>query len=65
MCHPPPGSTDDVDVVDELEVAVQRDGLPERVRLNNGRPFASRGLHGLNHMSAYWLSLRIEHERLD
>lgn len=38
-------------------------GLPTVIRTDNGAPFASSGLGGLTRLSAYWLSLGIEHER--
>jgi transposase InsO family protein len=38
-------------------------GLPESIRTDNGAPFVSTGLGGLTKLSAYWLSLGIEHER--
>ena len=39
-------------------------GLPERIRSDNGPPFASRGLHGLSKLSVWWRLLGIEHERV-
>ena len=57
-------STDGEDVVDEMEELFLREGLPERIRSDNGSPFASRGLLGLSYVSAWWLSLGIKHERI-
>ena len=38
-------------------------GLPDRIRTDNGAPFASTGLAGLTRLSVYWMTLGIEHER--
>jgi len=44
----------------------ERYGLPERIRSDNGAPFASlTGLQGLTRLSAWWLSLGIEPERIE
>jgi transposase InsO family protein len=40
-------------------------GLPRCIRSDNGAPFASRGLHGLTRLSAWWLRLGIRHERIE
>ena len=40
-------------------------GLPKVIRTDNGAPFASWGLLGLTKLSAYWLKLGIELERID
>ena len=39
-------------------------GLPRAIRSDNGAPFASRGLLGLTTLSAYWMLLGIELERI-
>jgi len=39
-------------------------GLPTAIRSDNGAPFASCGLAGLTKLSAYWLRLGIELERI-
>lgn len=41
-----------------------RYGLPKAIRSDNGVPFASRGLANLTRLSAYWLRLGIELERI-
>jgi putative transposase len=40
-------------------------GLPDAIRTDNGAPFASRGLHGLSRLAAWWLRLGIRHERIE
>lgn len=40
-------------------------GLPDAIRTDNGAPFASRAARGLSALSAWWLSLGIEHERIE
>lgn len=39
-------------------------GLPECIRSDNGRPFASTGLAGLSRLSVYWMRLGIRVERI-
>jgi putative transposase len=39
-------------------------GLPEAIRTDNGAPFASTGIHGLNHLNVWWLQLGISHQRI-
>jgi putative transposase len=39
-------------------------GLPEAIRSDNGAPFASSGIHGLNHLNVWWLQLGITHQRI-
>jgi transposase InsO family protein len=40
-------------------------GLPERLRSDNGEPFASVGLGGLNALSVWWIKLGILPERIE
>jgi len=40
-------------------------GLPERIRTDNGCPFASPGLCGLSQLSVWWAKLGIRHERIE
>jgi putative transposase len=40
-------------------------GLPERIRSDNGAPFASRGDCGLTRLSAWWIELGITLERIE
>ena len=39
-------------------------GLPDAIRSDNGAPFASNGMHGLNRLNAWWLQLGIVHQRI-
>jgi len=54
-------------VVQEVFTEVfERYGLPEKIRSDNGAPFASlTGPHGLTRLSAWWRSLGIALERTD
>ena len=49
---------------DAFEGLFRTYGVPEAIRSDNGVPFASRGLAGLTRLSAYWLQLGIELERI-
>lgn len=40
-------------------------GLPERIRSDNGSPFASTGVGGLTHLSVWWIKLGIIPERIE
>ena len=39
-------------------------GLPERIRIDNGAPFASVGIGGLSELSVWWIKLGIRPERI-
>jgi len=62
-CHALP-STRREPVQQRFEKVFERHGLPRAIRTDNGAPFASRGPGGLSKLSAWWLSLGIEHERI-
>ena len=47
-----------------FEKAFEEFGLPERIRSDNGAPFASRSLSGLSRLSVWWLKLGILPERI-
>jgi len=47
-----------------FERAFREYGMPERIRTDNGAPFASRGAGGLSQLSIWWLKLGIRHERI-
>jgi transposase InsO family protein len=47
-----------------LERAFARYGLPNRIRSDNGSPFASIGLAGLSRLSVWWMRLGITLERI-
>ncbi len=39
-------------------------GLPQRIRSDNGTPFASQATAGLSRLSMWWIRLGIRHERI-
>jgi putative transposase len=47
-----------------MEAAFREYGLPERIRTDNGEPFASIGLGGLSRLSVWWIKLGIRPERI-
>ncbi len=48
----------------ELRRLFRAHGLPDAIRSDNGAPFASNGIHGLNRLNAWWLQLGIVHQRI-
>lgn len=48
-----------------FERIFQRHGLPERLRMDNGTPFASSGVGGFSHMSLWWKGLGIKLEYIE
>jgi putative transposase len=57
-------STKVVGVRPIFEAAFRELGVPERIRTDNGTPFASRGAGGLSPLSIWWVKLGIRHERI-
>jgi transposase InsO family protein len=47
-----------------FEAAFREFGLPERMRTDNGAPFASKAPGGLSRLSIWWLKLGIKPERI-
>jgi transposase InsO family protein len=47
-----------------FEAAFREYGLPERIRTDNGAPFASNGESGLTALSVWWIKLGIQPERI-
>lgn len=47
-----------------FEAAFREYGLPERMRTDNGAPFASNGESGLTALSVWWIKLGIHPERI-
>jgi hypothetical protein len=47
-----------------FECAFRDYGLPDRIRSDNGGPFASPGLGGLSQLSVWWIRLGIVPERI-
>jgi len=46
------------------EAAMREYGVPERIRTDNGAPFAGVGLLGLSKLSLGWMKMGIVHERI-
>jgi transposase InsO family protein len=49
----------------EFEHLFRKFGLPNRIRTDNGVPFASRSLGGISHLSKWWIRLGIFPERIE
>lgn len=49
----------------QFELAFREFGLPERIRSDNGAPFASKALGGLSRLSVWWIQLGIVPERIE
>jgi transposase InsO family protein len=54
---------DDVRIT--MESLFREVGLPERIRTDNGEPFASHGISGLTRLNVWWMCLGVRHERID
>jgi len=52
-------------VQSQLTEVFRRYGLPERMRSDNGAPFASTGVGGLSRLSVWWVKLGIIPERIE
>jgi transposase InsO family protein len=52
-------------VREHFDLAFREFGLPERMRTDNGPPFASVGLGGLTDLSVWWIKLGILPERIE
>src|SRR5579862_3016442 len=48
-----------------FEAAFREFGMPERIRTDNGAPFASNGASGLTRLSVWWIKLGIQPERIE
>lgn len=48
-----------------LEAAFREYGLPQRIRSDNGAPFASRGVGGLSRLSVWWIRLGVLPQRIE
>ena len=49
----------------EFESVFREYGLPDAIRVDNGTPFASKGVGGLSRLSVWWIQLGIAPERID
>ena len=48
-----------------FESAFIEHGLPDAIRMDNGTPFAGKGIGGLSRLSIWWIQLGIVPERID
>ena len=48
-----------------FEATFREYGLPERIRIDNGAPFATVGIGGLSELSVWWIKLGIRPERIE
>jgi transposase InsO family protein len=65
LCCQSMGKTDTAAVQAELTRVFREYGLPERMRSDNGSPFASTGVGGLTKLSVWWIKLGIVPERIE
>ena len=56
--------TDGIKARSVFEAVFREYGLPDRIRTDNGPPFASRAPAGLSRLSMWWMRLGIVHERI-
>lgn len=48
-----------------FELAFREFGLPDRIRSDNGSPFATKAIGGLSRLSVWWIQLGIVPERIE
>ncbi|MFX5611440.1 integrase core domain-containing protein, partial [Acinetobacter baumannii] len=48
-----------------FEQVFRQYGLPERIRSDNGPPFATTGVAGLSRLAIWWIRLGIRPERIE
>lgn len=58
-------STNYEDARRSFEQVFRRYGMPERIRSDNGSPFASTGVAGLSRLAVWWIRLGITPERIE
>lgn len=56
--------TDTQHVAAIFAAAFREYGMPQRIRTDNGAPFASRAIAGISRLSVYWMKLGIQPERI-
>lgn len=59
------GSTSEKEAKPVFERAFAEHGLPEKIRSDNGPPFAAAGVTGLTRLGVWWAKLGIGHERIE
>ena len=64
-CQAMNGHTGYTSVRPLFEACFREMGLPERIRTDNGPPFASVGVGGLSRLAVWWLKLGIIPERIE
>jgi putative transposase len=57
--------TDTTRVQGIFEAAFREYGMPERIRTDNGAPFASMAIGGLSRLAVWWMKLGIVPERIE
>jgi transposase InsO family protein len=63
-CQAVPSTT--FEYVDAICEAARREyGLPDRIRTDNGSPFATTSVRGLSRLSIKWIKLGLVHERIE
>jgi putative transposase len=65
LCCQTVAATNTEAVQQELTRVFRRYGLPQRMRSDNGSPFASTGVGGLSRLSVWWTRLGIVPERIE
>ncbi|MDR3002735.1 MAG: IS481 family transposase [Acidovorax sp.] len=58
-------STNFKDALQSFERVFREYGLPDRIRSDNGAPFASTGVAGLSRLAVWWIRLGIKPERIE
>ena len=52
-------------VREQFELAFREFGVPQRIRSDNGSPFATKAIGGLSRLSVWWIQLGIVPERME
>jgi len=58
-------STRHFGVIEGFRKTFREFGLPKKIRIDNGTPFASKGIGGYSKLSVWWLRLGIHTERIE
>jgi putative transposase len=65
LCCQAIASTHTENVQQEMKKLFQKQGIPQRIRSDNGSPFASTGIGGLSRLSVWWIRQGILPERIE